>query len=83
MAIIDTGAESSLISQSLATELNIVTESASSNYRVIGGNDCETVGTAIIPISIHGVEMQPTKVVVFPTSANNNISLLLFIDFLK
>jgi hypothetical protein len=83
MAIIDTGAESSLISQSLAATLNIVLEGTSSTYRVIGGDDCETVGSAIIPLSIHGVEMQPTKVVVFPTSANSNISLLLGIDFLK
>ena len=82
-AIIDTGAETSLISHSLASRLNLIAEGTGKTYRVIGGNDCETMGSAIIPISIHGVNMQPTKVVIFPTSANSNISLLLGINFLK
>jgi hypothetical protein len=83
LAILDTGAESSLISQNLAAKLNLIVEGATTTYRVIGGSECDTLGSAIIPVSIHGIAMYPAKLAVFPNSANSNIPLLLGIDFLK
>lgn len=82
-AIVDSGAESSLISSDIVNDLELPLIPHSCAYRVIGQKSFNTLGTVKILPSINNVVMKAPDFVVFPATANPNISLVLGIDFLS
>lgn len=83
IAVIDSGAERSLISSKLAQELELDINKQDTVFRVIGQKRFETLGSMRSRASIHGIEMKEMEIIVFPSIANKNISLLLGIDFIR
>lgn len=83
VAIIDSGAEHSLVSSAVVDILKLPIVAHEKSYNVIGQNSFATLGTVSVRPSIHGVMMDPIDLVVFPGEANPNVPLLLGIDFLS
>ena len=83
VGIVDSGAECSLISSSLANELNLDISDGSHTLKVVGQDNFNTVGSVMTDINIHGVEMKKSQFIVYPNVINTNISLLPGSDFLR
>ena len=82
-AIIDTGAQASLISSQLVDKLNLPIYSDTESLKVIGHSHFETVGSVKVDSCIGDIQMEQSKFRIFPKIVNENISLLLGVDFLK
>jgi hypothetical protein len=80
IAVLDSGAAKSLMSEKLANQLKISLNDENSSFKVIGNNHIETVGGLVSRVSIGGVEMCDQSFSVFP---NPVISLILGTDFLE
>ena len=66
VGIVDSGAECSLISSSLANELNLDISDGSHTLKVVGQDNFNTVGSVMTDINIHGMEMKKSKFIVYP-----------------
>jgi hypothetical protein len=83
LAVIDSGAVSSLISEALVKELRLPVIEKRKVFNVIGKNDLSSIGEVKCSCSIHGVQMTETTFAVFPVVSSTSVQLVLGIDFLK
>ena len=82
-AIIDTGAEMTLISSNIVSELQLTMEKCDVPLRVVGENEMNTIGIIDSEVDIPGIGVSNLKCLVFDGSMNQKISLLLGVDYLK
>ena len=81
-AVIDSGAQFSLVSSKLVDDLGLPLNDTSSLLRVVGENSYSTLGKVDLPISINGVPTDVPEFCVFDCKSNERIELLLGCDFL-
>jgi hypothetical protein len=83
LAIIDSGAVTSLMSAKLAKELNLTFYGEQSAFNVIGQSNLKSLGNVTCSVMIHDVHMNDNTFAVFPSLPNIKVQLLLGVDFLK
>ena len=83
IGIIDTGAARSLISSDIVKANKFETFDHTEYFKAVGDEKFETFGMVSCEISMGKINMGTTKIVVFPHHLNNNVSVLLGMDFLR
>ena len=83
VGVLDTGSFTSLISESLAKKVGMEMLPISRNINVVGQNNMNTVGEAVVDIALNDVPMVPCKFLVFPDDVRGTNFVILGIDFLK
>ena len=82
VAIMDTGASSSFVSESFINALNLPILTAKSDINVIGDN-IHSGGKCLGSVTINKVAMESVDFIVLPAKVNINFNLILGIDFIK
>lgn len=82
-AVVDSGAEKSLISSGLASKLDLTINNNDVNVFSVLGGQFSARGSVQTRLSVSGVEMSSLVLVVFEPSPNTVINLLLGRDFLS
>lgn len=81
MGVLDTGAAKSLISECLIEKCNLNCLSKSSSMDAIGGG-FNLLGSCTASIIIQGIEMPDVPLLIYPTTVNTELVLILGVDFL-
>ena len=83
LALIDTGSETSLISSKACKDLGLSVSLRPFQLGMLGENKLNMLGNIRSDVKFGDIEMQPQLFDVFPSEINENILLLLGIDFAR